>query len=148
MAYRSDLPGTLLTLALVVLVAWILDLHHAVGGERFLYPEVCEISSYARTCTPKPGVEIGYKVADDGRSVTLWSQSVLLTRLDGCTVRDARNWSCTYIEMRDGEITNGAQFLAGFTSRSDAYPVVFVPKWRWAAAKLGFQTLDKPPSWP
>jgi hypothetical protein len=148
MAYRSDLPGTLLTIALVVLAAWLLDLHHALDGERFLYPAVCEMLGNTRTCTAKPGGEIGYKVSEDGRSVTLWSPSVLLTRLDGCTVRDSKNWSCTYLEMRDGEITNGAQFLAGFTSHSDAYPLAFVPKWRWQAAKFGFLTLEKPPSWP
>jgi hypothetical protein len=142
-----DLPGTLLLLALVGLAAWLFDLHHVLSGERYLYPVVCEMSQ-ARSCTPKPAAEIGYKLSDDGRSVTLWSKSVLLTRLEGCTVRDARNWSCSHIEMREGELTNGAQFLAGFTSRSDAYPLLFVPKWRWWSAKLGADVLEKTTYWP
>lgn len=147
MRVMRDLPGTLLLIALIALGGWLLDLHHVVSGERFLYPVVCEMSA-ARTCTLKPGTEIGFKASEDGRSITLWGASVLLNRLDGCTVRDARNWSCSHVEMRDGELTNGAQFLAGFTSRSDVYPLVFVPKWRWAGAKLGIDTLQKPSYWP
>jgi hypothetical protein len=103
--------------------------------------------SAARTCTPKPATEIGYKVSDNGQ-VVLWSALVLLQRLEGCTVRDARNFSCTNLEVHDGEPTTGAQFLAGFTSRSDSYPLMFVSKWRWVAAKLGVQSIDKPSFWP
>lgn len=143
----NDLPGTLLTIAIVVAAAWVLDLHHVVSGERYLYPVVCEMTQ-ARTCVAKPGAEIGFKVQEDGRSLTLWSSSVLLTRLDNCTIRDSRNWSCGYVEMRDGDVSNGAQYLANFTSRSDAQPIGFVSKWRWQGAKLGLDTLPKQPYWP
>lgn len=142
-----DLPGTLLLLALVGLGGWLLDLHHAISGERFLYPVVCEMARN-RNCLVKPAAEIGYKVGEDGRSVLLWSKTVQLTRLEGCTVRDARNWTCPHADVREGELGNGAQFLAGFTSRSDVYPLQFVPKWRWWGAKLGADTLEKPAYWP
>lgn len=146
MLSHSDLPGTVLTIGIICLGAWLLDLHHALDGERYFYPAVCEMSA-ARTCAPKPATEVGYKASDNGQ-VVLWSSMVLLQRLENCTVRDARNFVCPNLEVRDGEPANGAQFLSSFTSRSDAYPLMFVSKWRWVAAKLGIQSIDKPSSWP
>ena len=144
---RNDFFGTLVLIALILGGAWLLDLHHVVGGERFLYPVVCEMTQ-SRTCVAKPGFEIGYKITEDGRGIQMWSQSVLLTRLDNCTIRDVRNWACGPVEMRDGDLTRGGEYLAQFTSRSDMQPIVFVPKWRWQAAKFGLMNLDKPAQWP
>lgn len=106
---------------------WAFDYSLPFSDEETVYTTICHGVRKDGDCRGKeePLDKTTYKALADQQIVIFWGDNTSPSRLEGCAVRNTRNWSCPQDLGYTSEMIDGQYKLQTASS------IYQVPKWYW-----------------